>query len=85
MFIINETNNYINSKNMEIYIQCWFTGKTEVDYMSRISILVFEILEKIWQTKNCALVDMKIEFGVDSNGEYPKKSRNFNSLQAYLN
>ncbi|CAG9770273.1 unnamed protein product [Ceutorhynchus assimilis] len=39
-------------------------GEKEVDYMARISILVFEILEKVWQTRNCALIDMKIEFGV---------------------
>ncbi|ERL89880.1 bifunctional phosphoribosylaminoimidazole carboxylase/phosphoribosylaminoimidazole succinocarboxamide synthetase [Dendroctonus ponderosae] len=44
-------------------------GEKEVDYMSRLSILVFEILEKVWQTRNCALIDMKIEFGVDSNGD----------------
>ncbi|XP_066251304.1 bifunctional phosphoribosylaminoimidazole carboxylase/phosphoribosylaminoimidazole succinocarboxamide synthetase [Euwallacea similis] len=43
-------------------------GEKEVDYMTRISILVFEVLEKVWQTKNCALIDMKIEFGVDTEG-----------------
>ncbi|XP_076259437.1 PAICS bifunctional enzyme [Rhynchophorus ferrugineus] len=44
-------------------------GENEVDYMARISIIVFEILEKIWQTRNCALIDMKIEFGVDTTGD----------------
>lgn len=44
-------------------------GKHEVDLMTKTSIIVFEILEKVWQTRNCALIDMKIEFGVDSNGE----------------
>ncbi|XP_044262166.1 multifunctional protein ADE2 isoform X6 [Tribolium madens] len=44
-------------------------GPTEVDIMTRTSILVFEILEKVWATRNCALIDMKIEFGVDKTGE----------------
>jgi len=44
-------------------------GEKEVDYMTKVSILVFEVLEKVWQTRNCALIDMKIEFGVDSKGE----------------
>lgn len=37
--------------------------------MRQTTILVFEILERAWQTRNCALIDMKIEFGVDENGE----------------
>lgn len=46
-----------------------FLGKLEVDFMTRTSILVFEVLEKVWQTRDCALIDMKIEFGVDSSGK----------------
>lgn len=44
-------------------------GRSEVDTMRETSIVVFEILEKAWGSKNCALIDMKIEFGVDEQGQ----------------
>lgn len=37
--------------------------------MKRTALAVFEILERAWATRNCSLIDMKIEFGVDSSGE----------------
>uniref|UniRef100_A0A1Y1JZP7 PurE domain-containing protein n=1 Tax=Photinus pyralis TaxID=7054 RepID=A0A1Y1JZP7_PHOPY len=44
-------------------------GQTEYEIMRKMSILIFEILEKAWATRNCALIDMKVEYGVDENGE----------------
>ncbi|KAF5273435.1 hypothetical protein FQA39_LY07452 [Lamprigera yunnana] len=44
-------------------------GQTEYDIMRKMSILVFEILEKAWASRNCALIDMKVEYGVDADGE----------------
>ncbi|EFN83199.1 multifunctional protein ADE2 [Harpegnathos saltator] len=43
--------------------------KDQLNIMKSIALLVFEVLEKAWATRNCSLIDMKIEFGVDTNGE----------------
>lgn len=44
-------------------------GRNEVDIMRETSIVVFEILEKAWKYCQCALIDMKIEFGIDEQGK----------------
>ncbi|XP_043479996.1 multifunctional protein ADE2-like [Leptopilina heterotoma] len=44
-------------------------GKDEYDIMNAMTLAVFEVLEKAWSTRDCALIDMKIEFGIDCNGE----------------
>lgn len=41
-----------------------------LDEMSRMTTVIFEILERAWASLGCTLVDMKIEFGVNPvNGE----------------
>ncbi|KAE9550924.1 hypothetical protein FO519_005860 [Halicephalobus sp. NKZ332] len=43
-------------------------GKNEISFMKRVTDAVFRVLEKAWKTLDCALVDMKIEFGVTKKG-----------------
>ncbi|XP_014787618.1 bifunctional phosphoribosylaminoimidazole carboxylase/phosphoribosylaminoimidazole succinocarboxamide synthetase [Octopus bimaculoides] len=49
-------------------IQCGdkVIGADDVDIMEKMTVLIFEILEKAWTGANCALIDMKIEFGVSA-------------------
>lgn len=44
-------------------------GKLEYDVMRMTTLAVFEVLERAWESRDCALIDMKIEFGVDQDGE----------------
>ncbi|RUS79667.1 hypothetical protein EGW08_012551 [Elysia chlorotica] len=39
-------------------------GRNELQIMEKMTVAIFEILEKAWATLNCSLIDMKIEFGV---------------------
>jgi len=41
-----------------------------IDVVERMSVVIFEILERIWKTKDVSLIDMKLEFGIrQDNGE----------------
>jgi len=42
--------------------------RAHVDEMLEVTRLVFEILERAWQSVDHALIDMKIEFGVVNEG-----------------
>jgi len=39
--------------------------KHHIDQMGRMTVAVFEVLERAWAQRGCTLVDMKVEFGVD--------------------
>jgi len=39
-------------------------GEHELNEITEIARACFEILEKMWASRNCVLVDMKVEFGV---------------------
>ncbi|VDK72978.1 unnamed protein product [Anisakis simplex] len=43
-------------------------GKSEIASMKRQTDLIFRTLEKAWQSEGCALIDMKVEFGVTKDG-----------------
>ncbi|KAG8200523.1 hypothetical protein JTE90_000598 [Oedothorax gibbosus] len=44
-------------------------GRTEVEIMHKTTACIFEVLERAWATLGCSLIDMKVEYGVTSEGE----------------
>ncbi|KAI6175917.1 hypothetical protein M3Y97_00742600 [Aphelenchoides bicaudatus] len=44
-------------------------GKHEYNYMARSTSTIFRILERAWHRQGCVLVDMKIEFGITTDGD----------------
>ncbi|XP_071035548.1 bifunctional phosphoribosylaminoimidazole carboxylase/phosphoribosylaminoimidazole succinocarboxamide synthetase isoform X2 [Parasteatoda tepidariorum] len=44
-------------------------GKYEVKIMHKTTACIFEVLEKAWASLGCSLIDMKVEYGVTTNGE----------------
>ena len=44
-------------------------GRVHVEEMLTVTKLVFELLERGWSTQDHSLIDMKIEFGVTSDGK----------------
>lgn len=45
-------------------------GRSELEIMEKMTVTIFEILERAWAALDCSLIDMKIEFGVvDGTGK----------------
>ncbi|CAJ0605553.1 unnamed protein product [Cylicocyclus nassatus] len=43
-------------------------GKMEISLMKRMTSAIFRTLEKAWNKADCALIDMKVEYGVTDHG-----------------
>jgi phosphoribosylaminoimidazole carboxylase/phosphoribosylaminoimidazole-succinocarboxamide synthase len=37
--------------------------------MRRNKVVVFEVIEKEWEKRDCEIIEMKIEFGVEYKGD----------------
>ncbi|VDM63063.1 unnamed protein product [Angiostrongylus costaricensis] len=44
-------------------------GKAEINQMKNMTSVIFKVLEKCWNKHNCVLIDMKVEFGVSTDGQ----------------
>ncbi|WKX96894.1 hypothetical protein Q1695_012943 [Nippostrongylus brasiliensis] len=44
-------------------------GKSEINVMKRMTSVIFKALERCWSRHNCALIDMKVEYGITTNGD----------------
>lgn len=43
-------------------------GRNEVEIMHKTTACIFETLERAWATLGCSLIDMKVEYGVTTEG-----------------
>jgi len=44
-------------------------SERDIRIMSLTTVAIFEILEKLWNSLNCQLIDMKVEYGIDESGD----------------
>ena len=50
-------------------IRLGITNQSEIDWMANEGLRVFDVLEQVWAKLDVALVDLKIEFGRDPQGQ----------------
>jgi phosphoribosylaminoimidazole carboxylase/phosphoribosylaminoimidazole-succinocarboxamide synthase len=44
-------------------------NRRHLNYMLDMTELIFELLERSWARLGCTLVDMKVEFGINADGD----------------